>query len=220
MRALGVCALLLGLISLAIDLTETESTVVLNARFATFLVAIASMAATAWLARKAMAETAGQHAGQHAVEGGREDMLSWLPISWRSIELVSAPLANLLVLLAVGFEIDTYWWSGPRPASARAFADRQMYTQFTYSAWALFFGAVLLAAGFWRRLTRVRWQALVLIALGICKVFLVDTSQLSQGYRIVSFVGLGVLLLAVSFAYQKDWLGLRAGPNERPNERA
>jgi uncharacterized membrane protein len=131
------------------------------------------------------------------------------------IELVSAPLANLLVLLAVGFEIDTYWWSGPRPANARAFADRQMYTQFTYSAWALFFGAVLLAAGFWRRLTRVRWQALVLIALGICKVFLVDTSQLSQGYRIVSFVGLGVLLLAVSFAYQKDWLGLRAGPNER-----
>jgi uncharacterized membrane protein len=211
MRALGVCALLLGLVSLAIDLTETESTVVFNARFATFLVAIASFAATAWLARKAMAENAGR---------GGEDMLarlglSWLPISWWSIELVSAPLANLLVLLAVGFEIDTYWWSGPRPANAHAFADRQMYTQFTYSAWALFFGAVLLAAGFWRRLTRVRWQALVLIALGICKVFLVDTSQLSQGYRIVSFVGLGVLLLAVSFAYQKDWLGLRAGPNER-----
>ncbi len=200
MRVLGVCALLLGLVSLAFNVSETASTVVLNARFATFLVAIASFAATAWLARKAVEETAG-------TAGPAGDLLSW-----RSIGLVSGPLANVLVLLAVGFEIDTYWWSGPRPASARAFADRQMYTQFTYSAWALFFGAVLLAAGFWRRLARVRWQALVLIALGIGKVFLIDTSQLSQGYRIVSFVGLGVLLLAVSFAYQKDWLRLRAGP--------
>ncbi|MGI8769884.1 MAG: DUF2339 domain-containing protein [Acidobacteriaceae bacterium] len=203
MRVLGVCALVLGLVSLALNLLQTPGTVVLNARFATFLVAIAAFAAAAWLARRATAETAGT--------AGRDGDI----LSWRSIALVSAPIANLLVLLAVGFEIDTYWWSGPRPASARAFADRQMYTQFTYSAWALFFGAILLATGFWRRLTRVRWQALVLIALGICKVFLVDTSQLSQGYRIVSFVGLGVLLLAVSFAYQKDWLRLRAGPDER-----
>lgn len=208
MRVLGVGALLLGLISLAFDLMETQSTVLLNARFATFLVAIASFAAVAWLARKARAERAATAAGRDRIP----EPLSGL-LSWRSIELVSAPLANLLVLLAVGFEIDTYWWSGPRPASASAFADRQMYTQFTYSAWALFFGAALLAAGFWQRLTRVRWQALVLIALGICKVFLIDTSQLSQGYRIVSFVGLGVLLLAVSFAYQKDWLRLRAGPD-------
>jgi uncharacterized membrane protein len=50
---------------------------------------------------------------------------------------------------------------------------------------------------------------LILLAISIAKVFLVDVSQLSQGYRIVSFLGLGVLLLAVSFVYQKDWLNLR-----------
>jgi uncharacterized membrane protein len=33
--------------------------------------------------------------------------------------------------------------------------------------------------------------------------------SLSQGYRVVSFLGLGALLLAISFAYQKDWLNLR-----------
>jgi len=33
--------------------------------------------------------------------------------------------------------------------------------------------------------------------------------NLSQGYRVVSFLGLGALLMAVSFAYQKDWLALR-----------
>jgi uncharacterized membrane protein len=35
--------------------------------------------------------------------------------------------------------------------------------------------------------------------------------NLSQGYRVVSFLGLGALLMAVSFAYQKDWLALRDG---------
>ncbi len=30
-----------------------------------------------------------------------------------------------------------------------------------------------------------------------------------QGYRVLSFLALGVLLLTVSFAYQKDWLALR-----------
>ena len=30
--------------------------------------------------------------------------------------------------------------------------------------------------------------------------------NLSQGYRVVSLLGLGALLMAVSFAYQKDWL--------------
>jgi len=58
----------------------------------------------------------------------------------------------------------------------------------------------------------VRWQALVLLALAIGKVFLVDMSELSQGYRILSFLGLGVLLLGVSFVYQRDWLSLKARP--------
>jgi len=84
-----------------------------------------------------------------------------------------------------------------------------MYAQFTYSAWFMLFGATLLAAGFWRRSAFLRWQALLLLAVSIGKVFLVDVSELSQGYRILSFLGLGALLLAVSFVYQRDWLHLR-----------
>jgi uncharacterized membrane protein len=73
----------------------------------------------------------------------------------------------------------------------------------------MLFGVALLAIGFWRNSAFVRWQALVLLAVSIGKVFLVDVSELSQGYRIVSFLGLGALLLAVSFVYQRDLLGLR-----------
>jgi uncharacterized membrane protein len=74
----------------------------------------------------------------------------------------------------------------------------------------MLFGAALLGIGFWKKSAFLRWQALAILTLSIAKVFLVDTRQLSQGYRILSFLGLGILLLAVSFAYQRDWLGLRA----------
>jgi uncharacterized membrane protein len=73
--------------------------------------------------------------------------------------------------------------------------------------------ALLMAAGFWRKSAFVRWLALGLISATIAKVFAYDIWDLSRGYRIVSFVFLGVLLLAVSFAYEKDWLKLsRPGP--------
>jgi uncharacterized membrane protein len=44
--------------------------------------------------------------------------------------------------------------------------------------------------------------------------------NLSQGYRVVSFLGLGALLMAVSFAYQKDWLALRDPHLARDTESA
>lgn len=71
--------------------------------------------------------------------------------------------------------------------------------------------ALLMAAGFWRQSAFVRWLALALITATTLKVFAYDIWDLSRGYRIVSFVFLGVLLLAVSFAYQRDWLKLASG---------
>jgi uncharacterized membrane protein len=54
--------------------------------------------------------------------------------------------------------------------------------------------------------------------VSVAKVFLLDMSQLSQGYRILSFLGLGALLLAVSFVYQRDWLNLRGAKNAEKQE--
>ena len=73
-----------------------------------------------------------------------------------------------------------------------------------HAFWGDAAGSGVLAA-----LAFLRWQALVLLAVSIGKVFLVDMSELSQGYRILSFLGLGALLLGVSFVYQRDWLNLR-----------
>jgi len=73
----------------------------------------------------------------------------------------------------------------------------------------MLYGAALLAVGFWRRSAFVRWQALLLLVFTIAKTFLYDLRNLSQGYRVLSFLGLGALLMAISFVYQKDWLALR-----------
>jgi uncharacterized membrane protein len=69
---------------------------------------------------------------------------------------------------------------------------------------------LMMMAGFWRQSAFIRWLALGLIAVATAKVFAYDIWGLQRGYRILSFVLLGVLLLAVSFAYQRDWLKLGA----------
>src|SRR5258708_820363 len=84
---------------------------------------------------------------------------------------------------------------------------------FTFSALWMAYGAMLMVVGFWRRSAFVRWQALALIAFTIGKVFLYDVSELDRGFRIVSFIVLGALLLAISFLYQWDWLKLSSHMN-------
>ena len=49
----------------------------------------------------------------------------------------------------------------------------------------------------------LRWQALVLFGLVVGKVFLYDSSYLERFYRIISFLILGLVLLVVSFLYQR-----------------
>jgi uncharacterized membrane protein len=128
---------------------------------------------------------------------------------------VAVITVNFLILLAVGLEIDSYWWTLRWRGDWHLLHDYEMYAQFTYSVWFMVYGAILLGVGFWRRSAFLRWQSLALMSATIIKVFLLDMSALSQGYRILSFLGLGALLFAVSYVYQRDWLKLRAGKGEK-----
>ena len=67
-------------------------------------------------------------------------------------------------------------------------------------AWGLE-GAVLLAAGFPVRERSLRLSGLALLLVCILKLFLFDLRQLETPYRILSFIVLGVLMLAVSWVY-------------------
>lgn len=137
---------------------------------------------------------------------------------------LAAVMVNLLALLALGLEIhDTFAVMlreaafGPRNAPSYNWREArhglEILRNFFYSALFMLYGAGLMWLGFARKSVLLRWQAIVLIAVTVVKVFVFDAWALEHGWRVLSFIILGVILLGVSYAYQRDWLGLqrRAG---------
>jgi uncharacterized membrane protein len=190
---IGALALGVGRLLLIDNFSVTQP--VFNSRMATYAVAIAVLGAVAWYGSR------------------RKDE------SGRTAAVVSVVALNLLALIALSREVADYYsremtslrpqgrWN---PSAWTEWQHVKIARDFTYSALWMAYGAMLMMVGFWRRSAFVRWQALVLIAFTIGKVFLYDVSELDRGYRIVSFIVLGALLLAISFVYQRDWLRLSA----------
>jgi uncharacterized membrane protein len=73
----------------------------------------------------------------------------------------------------------------------------------TLSGVWLLYSVALLVAGFFRSSRGIRIVSIALFGVTILKVFLYDLSFLETVYRIVLFVGLGLVLFAVSYAYQR-----------------
>jgi uncharacterized membrane protein len=67
----------------------------------------------------------------------------------------------------------------------------------------LFYGIILMIIGFFARIKGVRIGGMLLFMLAILKLFFYDLWSLGTLYRIISSISLGVVLLAISFAYQK-----------------
>ncbi|HVJ08158.1 MAG TPA: DUF2339 domain-containing protein [Acidisarcina sp.] len=198
-RELGAAVVVLCFLSLLLleisDPLHQPVDVVLNAHFATYMAALAAFAVALRISVLGL-----RHAEQKSV------------LSWSALAALLTIAFNVVALWSVAFEIHHYWTCGASLAGnlCRVIDPRDLvYSQFAYSGWFMAYGAALMATGFLARSAFLRWQALVLLALAIAKVFLFDASQLSQGYRVASFLALGVVLLAISFAYQHDWLALR-----------
>jgi uncharacterized membrane protein len=202
LNAFAVGALVLGVGRLLLIDNFYVTRPIFNNRMATYAVAIAVLGGVAWYGSR------------------RKDDAG------RAAAAVSVVALNLLALIALSREIADYYaqeMTNLRPQGQwdpyvwRDWHHVKIARDFTYSALWMAYGAMLMAVGFWRRSAFVRWQALVLIAFTIGKVFLYDVSELDRGYRIVSFIVLGVLLLAISFVYQRDWLKLSSrNADERP----
>lgn len=75
--------------------------------------------------------------------------------------------------------------------------------QVALSAYWTLLGVAGLVAGLLRDDRRLRLGGLLLLGLGVLKVFLYDLANLEQIYRVLSFIGLGLLLLASAYAYQR-----------------
>ena len=68
--------------------------------------------------------------------------------------------------------------------------------------WTLY-AFVAMGVGLQRQQGALRFGAIGLFALTVAKVFLVDLGRLDAGYRVLSFVVLGGLLILASFLYTR-----------------
>jgi len=75
--------------------------------------------------------------------------------------------------------------------------------QYTYSIAWLAFGVALLGIGIVVNSERARLASAAVIALTIAKAFLVDMSTLTGVYRALSFICLGLVLVAIGWFYQR-----------------
>jgi uncharacterized membrane protein len=75
--------------------------------------------------------------------------------------------------------------------------------QYTYSIAWLAFGVVLLGIGISVNSQRARLASALVIALTIVKAFLIDMSTLTGVYRALSFMCLGLVLVAIGWLYQR-----------------
>lgn len=75
--------------------------------------------------------------------------------------------------------------------------------RYAYSLVWVVFGGVLLVAGVFTKLDTLRYGSLAILLLAVGKVFLIDTANLDNLYRVFSFFGLGVTLIGLGYLYQR-----------------
>lgn len=116
-------------------------------------------------------------------------------------------MANVILLWALSMEV---WdFAGQLTAAMDDALARQVGLSVLWTLYA----TCLLVPGVRRHSAALRWQGLCLLGVAIVKVFVADLSFLEGGFRILSFVVLGAILLGVSFLYQRHRVGATDGPD-------
>ncbi len=160
---------------------------ILNVRVLALLVVAASMAVHCrWLERSASA-------------------IPWAPE-------VSGPIAIAAILVILTlltgetrdlFELRIFRAHALGLGGSAEASQLENLKQLSLSGLWMFYGGLLMVVGLWRRKRGLRIAAIALLAVAILKIFIYDLSFLEALYRIFSFIGLGVILLAASYLYQR-----------------
>ena len=131
----------------------------------------------------------------------------WPVPAWENeIRLLLRILLVAVPLVLVSAEIRDYYEQAISlrdRLSGEHTADLENLKQMFLSTSWLLFSIGLMGIGIVRRVRALRVIAIVLFGVAILKIFFYDLSFLETIYRIVSFIGLGVILLAVSYLYQR-----------------
>ncbi len=119
-------------------------------------------------------------------------------IGWEMLRPAAGLLALGLVFVYVTLETKRVFQGPVLVAQSESIAE-----SYAYSAVWLVLALALFVAGIRLRRQVVRYAGLGVMTLVVLKVFLWDMSSLEGLYRIASFVGLGLCLVAIGWLYQK-----------------
>jgi len=117
-----------------------------------------------------------------------------------------AGVALVVALLYVTLQVRRLFHSTVLTDAATGDAE-----QYAYSLSWLVFGVLLLVIGFAVKSERARIAAAAVIGLTVLKAFAIDVWTLEVVYRALSFIGLGAVLVAIGWFYQKVMFNRRAG---------
>jgi hypothetical protein len=115
-------------------------------------------------------------------------------------------LCSLISLMWITAEINSYW--DLRSDRAQAYLYRQMMMSL---GWGLY-GAGAIVVGMRRGYAPLRYIGMAVLVVTVLKVFFYDLWELGGIYRVIGFLGFGVLLVLVSYLYQKRRPVTRAAP--------
>lgn len=114
-----------------------------------------------------------------------------------SIRAAVHVVSSILTLVWISAEIKSYW--AIRYERPQAYLYEELMLSL---GWGLY-GAAAVVVGLWRSYAPLRYIGITVIAMTVLKVFFVDLWDLGGIYRVVGFLTLGVLLVLVSYLYQR-----------------
>jgi uncharacterized membrane protein len=122
-----------------------------------------------------------------------------------AIQFILLLLGNVITLWLLSIEcldfVDFHW--GYQRASLMEARNLAMLEQMTLSCLLSLYAVCLVVIGMVKRVSILRMFGIVLFGITILKVFLSDLNMLQQLYRVISFIVLGIILLGISYLYQR-----------------
>ena len=126
--------------------------------------------------------------------------MSWMRYALRAVEIAFFSM----IFLVLTVETIDFFSRKIRLTDVEDLVERWTnFRQMSLSIVWLIYSIILMVIGFWKRSRGVRIVSFVLFAVTILKIFIYDLSFLQTLYRIFSFIGLGIILLSVSYLFQR-----------------
>jgi uncharacterized membrane protein len=111
----------------------------------------------------------------------------------------SLVLTQVLSIILLSFEVSSYFRYSP----AQSFSEIRYAQGLSLSVLWTVYASAMIGAGILKKARILRLMGILLAGAAIIKVFLFDLSALQTIYRIVSFIVLGMILLVVSYLYNR-----------------